>query len=166
MPSVTTSLLAGRTLLGRARGHSVLTDRPEQGGGGDAGCTSGELLLLAIGSCVVGNVARCAAERDIALLRLHADVRIDDMPQDGGPGDDGYAPVEVEVEIAADLLDGDLEALRAAAGSGRVTGRVNRNTDVRIRLVPVTGAGMSGASRQAPTAEAVAPEPEGVCDRT
>lgn len=166
MPSVTTSLLAGRTLLGRARGHSVLTDRPGQGGGGDAGCTSGELLLLAIGSCVVGNVARRANERGIAVFRLHADVRIDDMPYDGGPGDGDYAPVEVAVEIAADLRDGDLEALRAAAGSGRVTGRVNRNTDVRIRLVPVSGTAMAGAARQAPTTEAVAPEPEGVCDRT
>lgn len=136
MLRVMTSLVEHRTLLGRARQHSVLTDRPGDFGGHDRGCTSGELMLLAIGSCVVGNIARCAAERDIMLQYLHAEVSVADTPDDGS-----YGPVDVMVELTAELSDDDLAALRVAARSGRVTGRVSRNTEIRIRLEPVASAG-------------------------
>jgi uncharacterized OsmC-like protein len=136
MLSVTTSLVESRTLLGRARQHSVLTDRTSDSGGHDLGCTSGELMLLAIGSCVIGNIARCAAERNIMLKYLHAEVSVADTPDDGS-----YGPVDVMVELTAEISDDDLAALRVAARSGRVTGRVSRNTEVRICLEPVAKAG-------------------------
>lgn len=48
--------LGGTTLSGRARDHVVLTDRRAEGDEQERGCTSGELMMLAVGSCVVGNL--------------------------------------------------------------------------------------------------------------
>lgn len=132
MLSVSTSWVERKTLLGRARDHHVVTDRPIGSGGLNKGCTSGELLLLAVGSCVAGNVARRAAELALPLQDLKVDVAVAES------GDHlAYQPIEAVVEIRGDLSGNALAELREAAGSGRVTGRLRQGTEVHIRFVQV-----------------------------
>ncbi len=57
-------MLSGTQLLGTARSRTVVTDRPLDEGGTDVGFTSGEMLLLAIGSCASsGGLRRHFAEK-------------------------------------------------------------------------------------------------------
>jgi putative redox protein len=54
--SVTIERSSGKRLLGIARGHSVVADRPLEDGGTDTGCTAGEFLLAALGFCTMGTL--------------------------------------------------------------------------------------------------------------
>lgn len=128
MLRVNTSRLHGATLVGRARDHLVLSDRALAEGGNNLGCTSGELMLLAVGSCVVGNLNTYAAQHGANVGALSADVRIEETP------DDSYGAITVDVQIEENVSDKTLHELREAAGSGRVTGRLRQNCEVRITV--------------------------------
>ncbi|MFT5181157.1 MAG: putative OsmC-like protein [Alphaproteobacteria bacterium] len=78
MLHINTSKLNGTTLVGRAREHVVLSDRRSTNDGKELGCTSGELMLLAVGSCVVGNLNTLAIQRGVEIDGLSADVRVED----------------------------------------------------------------------------------------
>ncbi len=54
--------VTGKKLLGSAGRHTVVTDRKVAEGGTDAGCTSGELLLLAMASCATGSIRNALVE--------------------------------------------------------------------------------------------------------
>lgn len=126
MLHVNTSKLSGTTLSGRARDHVVLTGRRAADGEMERGCTSGELMLLAVGSCVVGNLNLFALQQGIDIEDLSANVRIEDVPGDG------FGEITVDVQIGGEVPEDTLEDLRQAAGSGRVTGRFRQNSEVRI----------------------------------
>lgn len=128
MLQVSTSKLRGPTLVGRARGHVVVSDRSPADGGGDLGFTSGELMLLAVGSCVVGNLNHYAEGRGTELRDLSAAVRVEETP------DGGYGAITVDVQIGDDVSEEMLTALGGAASSGRVTGRMRQNSEVRISI--------------------------------
>jgi len=128
MLHVTTARLNGTTLVGRARDHVVLSDRSLSDGGRDVGCTSGELMLLAIGSCVVGNLNMVARQHGTDVGELSADVHLEP------PSDDSYGAITVDVVIGSDVPEETLASLRKAAGSGRVTGRFSQNSEVRIDI--------------------------------
>lgn len=126
MLHIKTSKLSGTTLSGRARDHVVFTDRRALDGEKELGCTSGELMLLSVGSCVVGNLNLFALENGIDIEDVSADVRAEDAPEDG------FGAITVDVQINQEIPDDTLEGLRQAAGSGRVTGRFRQGSDVRI----------------------------------
>ncbi len=52
--SVTIEQVGGKQLLGIARSHRVVADRPLGDGGTDGGPTAGEFLLAALGFCTMG----------------------------------------------------------------------------------------------------------------
>jgi uncharacterized OsmC-like protein len=128
MLHINTSKLSGTTLSGRARGHVVLTDRRAEGDEQERGCTSGELMMLAVGSCVIGNLNILALEQGIDIEDLSAEVRVEDVPEDG------FGAITVDVQIGGEIPEGTLEDLREAAGSGRVTSRFRQNSEVRIAV--------------------------------
>jgi uncharacterized OsmC-like protein len=128
MLHVKTSKVSGTTLSGRARDHVVLTDRRTTGEEKELGCTSGALMLLSVGSCVVGNLNVFAMEQGIDIDDLSADVRVEDAP------DNRFGAITVDVHIGGEIAEGVLEDLRQAAGSGRVTGRYKQNSEVRINI--------------------------------
>ncbi len=70
-------MLSGTQLLGTARNHTVVTDRPMDEGGTDTGCTSGEMLLLAIGSCASESLRRYFSGLGTPCHSLSAEVRFD-----------------------------------------------------------------------------------------
>lgn len=126
MLHTTTAKLNGTTLVGRARDHIVLSDRLAAEGGNELGCTSGELMLLAVGSCVAGNLNLFAIQQGVDIGDLSADVQVEDAP------DDGFGAITVDVQINGEIHEETLEALRQAAGSGRVTSRLRQNSEIRI----------------------------------
>ena len=52
---------------GKARGHSVVMDRPEEKGGENRGPMGGETLLMALGGCFMSNLLGAAKAREAVL---------------------------------------------------------------------------------------------------
>jgi uncharacterized OsmC-like protein len=66
----TDSLAGTATALGWARGHTVVIDRPADGGGQDLGFNGGELLHLAVAGCVSNDLVREARALGVRLTRV------------------------------------------------------------------------------------------------
>ena len=120
--------MAGRTFRCLARGHEIVTDRPAAEGGTDRGATSGELLLMAIGSCAAGSVRRLLAERDAA------DFCVGVALAEGAA--DGPRPIRISLELPAGLTSAEIEAARRAALSGGVVSRIALGSEIEVVAAP------------------------------
>ncbi|MBI3434241.1 MAG: hypothetical protein HY056_04065 [Proteobacteria bacterium] len=120
--------VAKRTLLATARSHAVVTDRTLAEGGDDLGFTSGEMLLLAIGSCALSSANEYLLGLGYDALVSRARVLADPPTADGGFGD-----ITVLLDLGEHDSRIDKDALLAAAGSGRVTRRVASGSRVEFR---------------------------------
>ena len=121
--------VAGKKLEAHARHHYVVTDRPPDEGGTDEGCTSGELLLMAVGSCATGS------------LRNFLDARR--APVDGLQTALSFAPssqpeardkIVITVTLPAGLGAFSDDEICAATTSGRVVSRVKLGSEVEVRV--------------------------------
>lgn len=121
-------MLSGTQLLGTARSRTVVTDRPLDEGGTDAGFTSGEMLLLAIGSCASGSLRRHFTEQGTPCRSLSVDVCFDTPVV---PGRRDRIVIDVTVD---DKLCANRERIRNAALSGGVTSRIAAGSDLDIRI--------------------------------
>lgn len=129
---VTVRQVAGKQLRGTARRHVVVTDRTTEEGGTDTGCTSGELLLLAIGSCGMGGLRRLFEERGAPFQNLSVDVFFE-------PHQDPQQRDRIVISINTDqALHGiDMNAIRIAATSGGVTSRMRLGSEIDVRIAPI-----------------------------
>lgn len=128
-PGVSVRQLDGKRLLGVARTHALVGDRPVDEGGTDAGFTSGELLLLATGSCCTGSLrgyleAQGKSVRDLEVL-VHFE-----------PGAEGAVRDRIVITLKLDPRDyrGDPERVKSAALSGGVASRLCGGSDVEVRF--------------------------------
>lgn len=127
----------GKTLLGRIRNHIVVTDRPSVDGGQDLGGTSGELMLLSVGSCAVGNLRDHVVQNALPVLFRKADVFLETptMSEDLGR-------LVISAELDGMLTPGQLHALIEAAGGGRVVRRLRKGSQVDIRITVCSSASL------------------------
>ena len=111
--------LTGKKLRLRARGHTLIADRTIDDGGTDGGCTSGELLLMAIGSCSTGSLRNFLEAQGLDASTLKSEVSF--QPSDT-PGQ--RDSILIAVHLTGDAAGLDDETLERAATSGSVTSRV------------------------------------------
>jgi uncharacterized OsmC-like protein len=91
--------VAGRPLaIGSAGPHTLIVDRPPDGGGDGLGFNGGELLYLAIAGCVSNDLFREARSEEIALDSVRVRVSGD---FGGHPAVSGSVEYEVELTGAA-----------------------------------------------------------------
>jgi uncharacterized OsmC-like protein len=121
-----------KRLLGTAGSHAVITDRKLEEGGSDVGCTSGELLLLAIGSCATGSLRNFLGKSGLSSESLEVNVDFGSS----GQGDERDA-VSIVVSLPAEVLDGNADRIAAAAQSGRVVSRIKLGSPVIVRCQTV-----------------------------
>lgn len=121
--------LAGKQLLLTARNRALIADRPVESGGTDLGFTSGELLLLAVGSCSTGAVRNFLEGRGIGCPDIGSEVYFEPAQAE--------ARDRIVIELALDTaaFAAGADAIRAAAVSGRVTSRVKLGSEVSVRLI-------------------------------
>lgn len=112
---------------GMARHHKIITDRTSESGGTDNGPTSGELMLLAVGSCVVGTSRMYIEDHDLSVSHIRADVTVENME-----GTDNYGAIHVELDVGEGINDEGRAGIMKAANSGRVTCRLKKASDVVI----------------------------------
>jgi uncharacterized OsmC-like protein len=129
---VETRNLEGRvTTLGSASGHTLVIDRPVEGGGGGLGFNGGELLHLAVAGCVSNDLFREARARGIALTSVRIVARGDfagNPPVSQG--------IDFEVEIRGRATEAQLEALvREVDAIAEIPNSLRRATAVRLLAV-------------------------------
>lgn len=120
--------LAGKQLLCTARNRALITDRPVESGGTDIGYTSGELLLLAIGSCATGGLRAFFDTRGLPSQDLVTEVFF----EPAAPGERDR--IVIEIGLGEELLQAGADAIKAAATSGRVASRVKLGSVIEVRF--------------------------------
>jgi uncharacterized OsmC-like protein len=124
--------IAGKKLLGSAGRHSVVTDRKIEDGGTDAGCTSGELLLLAVASCATGSIRNALAASGRSADDMRVEVELT-APQQAGQRDG----IRITVVLPERLLAGGTLAIVDAATSGGVVSRIRLGSDIEVVCRPL-----------------------------
>jgi hypothetical protein len=127
--------IVGKKLLGTAGRHSVVTDRKVTDGGSDAGCTSGELMLLAMASCATGSIRSALAARGTPLDDMRVDV--DFVPPKQASARDG---IQITVFLPPAVLADGIEPILAAVAGGGVCSRIKLGSDVEVRCLPLEAA--------------------------
>jgi uncharacterized OsmC-like protein len=124
--------LEQKRLLVVAGRHQLVTDRKPEEGGSDAGCTSGELLLVAIGSCTTGSVRNFL--RDCGLPTDRLEVTVDYEPP-AQPGE--RDTISIVIELPAEILAQKSDAIIEAARGGGVVSRMLLGSHLALRCQPV-----------------------------
>jgi len=141
----TDSLSGTATVLGWARGHTVVIDRPADGGGQDLGFNGGELLHLAVAGCVSNDLFREARALGLRLTRVAITAGGEftgNPPASGG--------ISYSVEVWGDAPVAALRELVARVDAiAEIPNSLRRGTDVRISDARVHGADDPPASTRA-----------------
>lgn len=130
----------GRRLQGTARQHRVIMDRTREDGGTDAGCTSGELLLLAIGSCVTGRLRNTLEAAGLPATPLATEVAFE--PSARGSKRERIA---VDVIVPAGLDEAGVALVEREALTGGVGGRMAAGSEMVVRVRRDGGEGVRAA---------------------
>ena len=128
-PAIHVTRVAERTFRCAVRGHAILTDRPAEEGGADRGPTSGELLLMAVGSCAAGSLRRHLTERGGGTDFSVVVTLLDAVPA-------GPRPIRIALTLPAGLSPDDIEAARASALTGGVVGRLSERSNIEVVVAP------------------------------
>lgn len=131
---ITVHCAPGKQLRGAARHHVIVTDRTLPDGGTDTGCTSGELLLLAIGSCAAGGLRSYLEAQRLPCDNLSLDVFFEPHA-DPGRRD----RIVISVNLDGSARNTDPAAIRAAATTGGVTGRIGLGSELVVRIPSIEG---------------------------
>ena len=124
--------IAGKRLLGSTGRHTVVTDRKAVDGGTDDGCTSGELLLLAMGSCATGSIRNALAARGHPIDDIGVAVELSPAKTDGER--DG---ILITVYLPPTVLADGTGPIADAAVSGGVVSRIALGSEIEVRCRPI-----------------------------
>lgn len=124
--------IQGKTLRCSTRNHVVVTDRKSEDGGGDAGCTSGELLLMAMGSCAMGSLRNALSQHRLSSDEIAVEVEL----TPAAPPADRDA-ILITVRLAERALSAGADEIARAATSGGVVSRVRLGSTVQVRAEPL-----------------------------
>ena len=141
----TDSLSGTATAVGWARGHTVIIDRPANGGGLDLGFNGGELLHLAVAGCVSNDLFREARALGLTLTRVAITARgeFTGSPQTSGG-------ISYSVEVWGDAPASALSELVARVDAiAEIPNSLRRGTDVRLSDARVHGSEGTPASPRA-----------------
>lgn len=123
------------TALGWAGPHTVVIDRPVEGGGGGRGFNGGQLLHLAVAGCISNDLFREAAGRGITLRRVAVTV---DGDFAGEPA--VSTGISYDVEVEGDAPESDLDALmRHVDAIAEIPNSLRDGTVVTLRSLTVAG---------------------------
>jgi hypothetical protein len=138
--SVHVERAGGRKLNCSVGRHVVVTDRKVEDGGSDAGCTSGELLLAAAGSCAAGSTRRFLDESGLPSGGLAVDVGL----EPAGEGERDTIVIAVSLPPGCgDCRDSDVER---TALSGGVVSRLALGSRIRVVCRKADGTNGRGAT--------------------
>ena len=122
------------TAIGNAGPHTLVVDRPNEGGGRGLGFNGGQLLYLAVAGCVSNDLFREARAEGIHLESVRVVVR-GDFAGEPMVSDE----ITYEVELSGDASQDELERLaRKVDTIAEIPNSLRRGTPValgRLRVV-------------------------------
>lgn len=127
---ISVSRLDGKRLLCCAGRHQIVTDRKPQDGGTDSGCSSGELLLIAIGSCATGSIRTYLEDNHLPSKDISVEVCFE--PTNDPAERDVIA---ITVTLGADFPLRQIGAIEKAAVLGGVVSRILLGSRVEVTAV-------------------------------
>ncbi|MCA9860589.1 MAG: OsmC family protein [Thermomicrobiales bacterium] len=129
MTTVNVKLVEGTMGVATAGPHAIVVDRSLENDGTYLGMVGGELLLTAIGTCLMTTLIGAARARNIELTRLEFEVSgvHEDAPS-------RYTSIHVETSIEADASDEEIGKLLAIAERAcTVSNTVSRSASVVVQ---------------------------------
>ena len=119
-----------KRLLAVAGRHAIVADRKAEDGGTDIGCTSGELLLVAIGSCATGSVRNFLQSSGMPTHALQVTAAFEPHPAEMRDA------IKITISLPNEILNGKSEAVANAALSGSVVSRLRLGSQVDVQVSP------------------------------
>jgi putative redox protein len=129
VPTVNVKLVEGTMGVATAGPHAMVVDRSLANGGTYLGMVGGEILLSAIGSCLMTTLVGAARAREIELTRLEFNVSAahEDAPS-------RYTGIEIEAIVEGDATEAELDKLLTIAEHGcTVSNTVSRGATIWVR---------------------------------
>lgn len=126
---VNVKLVEGTMGVATAGPHAIVVDRSLANGGTYLGMVGGELLLSAIGTCLMTTLVGAARARNIELTRVEFDVfgEHQDAPS-------RYTSIDVDAIVEADASQEEIDRLLAIAKRAcTVSNTVARSAPVEVR---------------------------------
>ena len=128
MPTVNVKLVEGTVGIATAGPHAMVVDRSFANGGTYLGMVGGEILLSAIGTCLMTTLVGAARAREIELTRLEFNVSAvyEDAPS-------RYSAIEIEAIVEGNASDAEIDKLLAIAERGcTVSNTVSRGATIGV----------------------------------
>jgi putative redox protein len=128
MPTVNVKLVEGTMGVATAGPHAMVVDRSIANGGTYLGMVGGEILLSAIGTCLMTTFIGAARAREIEISHLEFNVNAvhEDSPS-------RYTSIGIEATIEADASDEEIDKLLAIAERGcTVSNTISRSAAVEV----------------------------------
>ena len=141
LPGVSIERLDGKKLRCRIGRHVIITDRKPADGGADAGCTSGELLLAAVGSCAAGSTRRYLDEHGMPAGGLTLNVRFE---YPGSP--DARDRIAIDILVPGPIDQHQIRQIADAALSGGVVSRLAQGSEITVLCRQADGGNKMGIS--------------------
>jgi len=147
----TDSLPGTPTALGWARGHTVVIDRPADGGGQDLGFNGAELMHLAVAACVSNDLFREARALGLRLTRVAVTARGEFT---GSP--QVSSGIDYSVEVWGDAPDAVLRELVSRVDAiAEIPNSLRQGTVVRLSEATVHRTDGAPAADPAPRTSGV-----------
>ena len=128
MPTVNVKLVEGTMGVASTGQHAIVVDRSLAKGGTYLGMVGGEILLSAIGACLMTTFVGAARARDIEVTRLEFNVS---SVHEDGPS--RYTSIEIDAVVEADASDEEIDKLLAIAERGcTVSNTVSRGAEIGV----------------------------------
>jgi uncharacterized OsmC-like protein len=119
--------------IGSAGPHTLVVDRPADGGGRGIGFNGGQLLYLAVAGCVSNDLFREARAAGIELTRVRVKVHGDFGGEPAVSTEIEY-DVEVEGDASRERLD---ELVRHVDAIAEIPNSLRRGTSVRLAATEI-----------------------------
>lgn len=138
MTDVKIRLVEGTMGIATAGPHAIVVDRSLASEGTYLGMIGGELLLTAVGTCLMTTLVGAARKRNVELTRVefHVSGEHQNAPS-------RYVSIDVEAIIEADTDQDEINKLLTIAERGcTVSNTISRSAPIRIRRkveVPAIG---------------------------
>jgi len=122
-----------------ARGHALVSDEPEEAGGGDSGPDPFGLLMSALGACTTITLRMYADRKDWALdevrVRVRHRKRGEDEVEDSAPGKQRWHEISQRLELVGDLDTEQRQRLLEIAERCPVHRALHAGIEVSMELV-------------------------------
>lgn len=127
---VTLDQVAGGHFIGKARESQLVIDKlPEQGGSVE-GFRPTELLLLALGSCMMGTLWTFAENQGIPVQGIHLDLLSEEFPHPERIG-----RIEIKTELKGKLAPKDRERIMRVAQHCKIHNTLKRPPEINATWI-------------------------------